>query len=328
MLATILEVYLRVNEKHPIPNLSYDKNTIWRFNSHLEEINSEGFRDRTFKKKKKEGVTRIMVLGDSYAAGVRIDQDKVFPRLLENYLNTKGSRQYEVLNVSVSAWATDQQLHYYFKEGKAYQPDYVLMMVAPNDLRESYNKKWVTLGENSIAWKPTAFSKKEIIRWNLASHFRLFNYFEHRWMSVEHGDINWIFEKYPVNFGKQDEDHWDLPLFLYEAFEEVHYSKFQFLITLKLFNEEVNSNGSKLLVSVVPTQMEFDGTLSGDLYNRGGIANEIADYCSKYDVPYLNLYNKSALLSNPNALYLSDDFHFNEQGHAFVARELLYFFED
>ncbi len=81
-IAVSLEVVLRIQDKHPVADLQYNKNTIWRFNTNLEDINRSGFRDREHKKTKKAEVKRIMILGDSYAAGVRIEEDKVFPRLI------------------------------------------------------------------------------------------------------------------------------------------------------------------------------------------------------------------------------------------------------
>ncbi len=240
-------------------------------------------------------------------------------------MNGENPGQFEVINASVSAWGTDQQLVYYLKEGSKYQPDHVILMMAPNDIRESYCKKWINMSSAGVAWKTDGFDRKTKFRWKLATNFRLYRYLEERTGNPKQGDIFSIFETYPVNFNKEDDEHWDLPLFLKESFPEVQEAKFQFSYSLKLLNEFIQENGGQLSVAVIPTEMEFDGTLADSIYQSGLIAEQVSVICGSFDIEYIYLYEKSLLLNDVRSLYLVDDFHFNEAGHEFVARELMHY---
>jgi hypothetical protein len=59
--------------------------------------NSLRFRDREFGPKP-PGVTRVLVLGDSFTEGQGIKQDDIYPRLVERHLNASGPGRFEVLN--------------------------------------------------------------------------------------------------------------------------------------------------------------------------------------------------------------------------------------
>lgn len=62
--------------------------------------NSQGFRDREFDEKKKDGVSRIACVGDSVTFGYGIAAQCVFPKVLERELNAGGISA-EVLNLGI-----------------------------------------------------------------------------------------------------------------------------------------------------------------------------------------------------------------------------------
>src|SRR5687768_496239 len=146
------EVALRITGKYPISAFVYDKQLIWRLKPNHHEtkgekkfsFNRDGFRDRNHPLKKPENTKRIIVLGDSYTfGGIEYSDEQIFTSQFEKKLNQNktGETNYEVMNVSVPAWGTDQQLNYLREEGINYEPDYLILMVSPNDMRESYGKK-------------------------------------------------------------------------------------------------------------------------------------------------------------------------------------------
>jgi hypothetical protein len=90
------------------------------------KINSHGFRDKERTYEKKEGVFRILVLGDSYTQALQVPLEKTFPYILEEKLNSEGGKRFEVLNLGISGFGTDQEyltLKYY---GLKYHPDFVI----------------------------------------------------------------------------------------------------------------------------------------------------------------------------------------------------------
>ena len=89
--------------------------------------NSLGFRDAEHTVAKPAGVYRILVLGDSVAMGLHVDDSEaIFPRVLEKTLNQRGLKA-EVLNFSVSGYNTQQEVETLKAKGLAYHPDLVLL---------------------------------------------------------------------------------------------------------------------------------------------------------------------------------------------------------
>jgi len=96
-------------------------------------INSMGFRDREFTLEKPDGVKRILVFGDSFVFGVGVDQSHLFSTRLEELLNASSSRRFEVINMGVSGYSTDQEYLLFRELGKALDPDLVILVVCYND---------------------------------------------------------------------------------------------------------------------------------------------------------------------------------------------------
>ena len=97
----------------------------WEATTHDKKltINSLGFRGRECSTKKADGITRIMVLGDSFAWGYGVADDEVFTTKLEQQLGNRC----EVINTGVSGWGTDQQYLFFKNEGCKLDPDVVVV---------------------------------------------------------------------------------------------------------------------------------------------------------------------------------------------------------
>ena len=99
-------------------------------------INSKGLRDVEHSYDKPNDVTRILILGDSYAAALEIPLEETFPRIMESILNEQGSDYFEVINGSAAARSTIEEYRFYKNEGYKYHPDLVILAFAiSNDLR-------------------------------------------------------------------------------------------------------------------------------------------------------------------------------------------------
>jgi lysophospholipase L1-like esterase len=89
--------------------------------------NSLGFRDVEHTVAKPAGVYRILVLGDSVAMGLHVDDSAaIFPRVLETTLNQRGLKA-EVINFAVSGYNTQQEVETLKEKGLQYRPDLVLV---------------------------------------------------------------------------------------------------------------------------------------------------------------------------------------------------------
>ena len=73
-------------------------------------INVHGWRGSDVSVSKAEGVYRILVLGDSFMAGLQVEDDETFSSVLERRLNLERlPHRVEVINLGVPSFGTDQE---------------------------------------------------------------------------------------------------------------------------------------------------------------------------------------------------------------------------
>ncbi len=98
-----------------------------RFYDYLGASNSQGYRDREHTVAKPAGVYRIVVIGDSVAAGLHVERNQdIFPPILEQLLGQRGLRA-EVINLAVSGYNTQQEVETLREKGLRYHPDLVIV---------------------------------------------------------------------------------------------------------------------------------------------------------------------------------------------------------
>jgi hypothetical protein len=111
-----------------------DRRTILGSRRFTVEHNSEGFRDREHGVKTKP---RIMFVGDSFVWGFDVDQRERFTDLVQDALP-----DWDVINVGVAGYGTDQEYLLLTQVAVRYQPDLVfLMFCADNDRNENSSNK-------------------------------------------------------------------------------------------------------------------------------------------------------------------------------------------
>lgn len=89
------------------------------------KINSRGIRDREHTLEKKQGVLRILALGDSLTFGEGIDLGMRYTDVLEQALKNT-----DVINMGNQGYGIDQNLLMLEREGFAYRPDFVVLFVS------------------------------------------------------------------------------------------------------------------------------------------------------------------------------------------------------
>ena len=115
-------------------------------------INSLGLRGPEQSYEKPPGVTRILVLGDSFVEAAQVDQHQAMVGRLEAALNESRTGRYEVLNGGVGGWGTGQQYVYLTAEGYRYEPDVVLVVLyLGNDI---YDNSYVLQGRPKNPHEP------------------------------------------------------------------------------------------------------------------------------------------------------------------------------
>jgi hypothetical protein len=97
------------------------------YTTHVK-ISPLGLRDRRTSYAKPPGTYRIVLLGDSFAEAVQVDQHDGVAERLEAALNADGGRPVEVINAGVAAYGTGQEALLLEQEAYKYQPDAVLLL--------------------------------------------------------------------------------------------------------------------------------------------------------------------------------------------------------
>ena len=97
-------------------------------------VNARGYRGPLHPYEKTPGKTRLVMLGDSITFGTRVRDYETFSALLE-----QRSARYEVVNLAVEGYSTDQELLVLETEGLRYHPDVVVLNVCvANDPFENF----------------------------------------------------------------------------------------------------------------------------------------------------------------------------------------------
>jgi hypothetical protein len=106
---------------------TFDAELGWRpaasFQSAEVRTNSQGIRaDRDFSLEPEAGISRIVLIGDSFTWGEEVSNDETFAARLEHHLG-----DWDVINLGVHGYGTDQQLLRLRRDGFPFEPNVVLL---------------------------------------------------------------------------------------------------------------------------------------------------------------------------------------------------------
>lgn len=104
------------------------------------QSNSMGLREREFSLPKPKKTVRIVLLGDSFVFGERVDADERFGARLEEYLSEKAildGRKIEVLHLGLGSWNFISESNWGRRQLSLLQPDLVVLLTVINDLDDS-----------------------------------------------------------------------------------------------------------------------------------------------------------------------------------------------
>jgi hypothetical protein len=234
-----------------------------------------------------------------------------------------------VLNVSCPAWGTDQQFAYWMTEGRFYRPDYLVIMISNNDMREMYNKKLCELKDDGdYVLHKANIPLMERIGWYLATKSSVFQFVQKKITGTNYGDFLKVFEYYPVNYGIKDSSDWDAPLYLVDPFFEITQTYVLLDVLTKKIKETCEETETRLLLAKIPSKSEFTGDYEKEGYSPYLVTEKIKELADNNGIPFLNL-NK--ILEDgdedPLRIFMSWEYHFNKEGHDFVAEQLFFFFK-
>lgn len=123
------------NRQTPLHIVREDRPYIYQLNPQHPEISSQGLRDKEYTIPKRDGVSRILILGDSVTYGWFVAPANTFAKRLEADLNERQGR-IEVINAGVHGYTAYNELHYYLSEGRAFGAEIVVVAFCMNDIAD------------------------------------------------------------------------------------------------------------------------------------------------------------------------------------------------
>jgi len=331
-LLSFLEIAVRIATKgYSRSGLKYDDELVWTYsrNEVIYNIttNDEGFRDKNHIENNLLNNTRIFLVGDSYTAGAELSLDKIFASLLEKRLGS----DYEIFNLGISAYGTDQELLTMKRYLPIYNPDYVIVVIAPNDMRESYKKRLFYIDDegnliynkNNKAYNLNLW-KKIVLK--LSEKSELFNVIQLN-LGLRYGTFNYYFDDITegVFLSEGGGDH---ELFLIEESQERKDAIILFKRLLIEMDNVSKENNSTLILVNLPIKLQFDGSLNDSIHDQYKVSDIILEVSKEKGIYYLDLYPLLQNKDDPLEYYIDEEYHLDEDGHKLVSEEIFRFLKN
>ena len=278
-------------------------------------INSEGFRDIKRSVEKRPGKSRIMVIGDSFTFGARVNGEDTYPWQLEKELNSRGMAS-EVINCGVIGHNMWQHYEVLRRKALPFHPDLVVLALFVDDLSASSSPRDDGQGDyhgkNPFRDKDLFGMLDHIYLWNLLKNANAVYEYKYRykrghsfmktiedrkkqWGPANPGNLN-----YRIMSGKIEKKRLN-------AFSE----------KLREFVRLAHAEGAKVLVAWIPDSVQLN---EPDLQV---VNHTVERMCKETDVPFIDLTPVLESEKDHSALYLFPfDAHNSPKGLRLIAKTL------
>jgi lysophospholipase L1-like esterase len=261
--------------------------------------NSWGFRGPEIALEKPSGRCRVLVLGDSFAYGVGVENDETFSAVLEQM-----EPRLQVLNAGVNGYGTAQELLFLVEKGTDFSPDLVIVSFFWNDVANSYKRPFAQEAPQRFAsTKHRAYLRHSYAYRFLSDRLKLLRY------------------EAKVAFGVPVEES---ELLRQEEVEPAWNLEFALLGEI---DRVARLHGARTLVAVIPEQVQVqpDQQVMGLRPEDYAVQNRLVRFGHASEVPILDLLPalQETYQRDSVALYYSRDRHLRANGHRIVARRIL-----
>jgi lysophospholipase L1-like esterase len=150
-------------------------------------INEKGYRGKDFIVPKPQGVVRIMFYGGSAVFDLAMPEGKDWPHRVEDLLKAKGIKNVEVINAGIPGLASYDSLGRFFAEGHNFEPDYVVLNNAWNDLKRFASDEPLLRDAKPFQEKSNPFLQYQngIDRF-FGTRFLIYNFFRYKFLKVKY----------------------------------------------------------------------------------------------------------------------------------------------
>jgi hypothetical protein len=244
--------------------------------------NSWGFRDVKHDPAKKEGVTRIAMVGDSFVFGVPIEDDeKIFPRLLQKKLGER----YELISVAFPGANTAQEIRLLAEADRVYGFDHAILFFFPNDVEREGDPRGLSFYGHLIPGEAGKY---------LFSHSRFYYFLETRTRRLqERLGVRASYGDYLKSLYREGSPEW-----------AAHR---------QLLGEFLRSAGERVTIVIIPVLYQLDD------YPFAMVHDYVKGLARANGVTVIDLLDAFKGMDARDLVVNPYDFHFNEKAHVIVA---------
>lgn len=289
------------------------------------QFNSLGLRDQEYQAGDGSN-QRILFLGDSFVAGLQVEDEEHFTFLIEENLNSseRDDQDVEVLNAGIDGYGSAQQLLMFRRVSQLYKPDLTILAVflytdlSDNSIKTGHQnhhlaskcgRPYFEMGENGIQQVSEVNTKTSD---NPRIIDTLFG-----WSFIY--QVLFPPEYVEPAFYQQDLFRKEFPVLMNESWELTKE-------VLLDFASEVEESGSEFAVLIIPHGVQvgqISDTLNPADHPREKIDRSLillSEFLESHNVPYINLGPPMRHhVETKEKLYLEKDGHWNKEGHVVVA---------
>jgi len=227
-------------------------------------INSFGFRDKTYQKKKTSRF-RLIFVGDSITYGWGVPLEHTYHKQLDKFFYAEGY-DIDVMGMGVVGYNTIQEFHLIKENALDFNPDMIILQITMNDFERTVRIKTYQEGTRFSLRRYHDYSipfiiKKTKLTYSLMKNSHLFKFLNLK--------LYWLKNKNASIYTPED---------MYLMGEE---NAFRHLRKIKSL---LDSEGIRFATVIFPFRK------SGDVYPYTSLHEKIHQELEKMEVPYLDLY--------------------------------------
>jgi lysophospholipase L1-like esterase len=269
------------------------------------------------------------VIGDSFAWGYGVDDDAIFPALLEQRLPAT-----EVINLGVSGYGLHEETAYFRRLGVGFDPDMLIVTLVQNDIVVGQVRGAATPADPAATPTGGPASRFGSIKRRLARSSRLYM------LVTDAINANRTLVELAVRLGFKGElgGLSELDFNLMPALREqpapVRDGWDSTFARLRSLHALTDSLGIRLVIALVPALQAVDRrqlarSLVGSRYwiddfDMNEPYRRLQQFAATESIDVINPVNAFRLASQArDRLYLNRDMHFSERGHALFASAIV-----
>jgi hypothetical protein len=285
-------------------------------------INNEGWNSPVdYFAEKKDGVTRIAIIGDSYIEAFQVDIDRSYPYVLSDLLGEKS----EVYSFGISGAQLSQYLHIARYVEKKFSPDVYIFNIVHNDFDESINGTPNKRMFLTVKYESGSFTEiqpeqpeRDYTKVPLSSLFKLSSFFRYLYHNLE---LNNMLSTRDVKEKEASVKEVEMNVFIDEILKNKNSVE---KVTAYLLGKIKSELKEKEIIFIMdaPRWQIYEGNLEkAKSKELNIIANRL---CDSLGLKFIDLTSYMLDDYNKNKQRFETDYdgHWSENGHKFVAEVL------